>query len=93
MIIYSKDGIQKCEVKKFTYNGTFLGETFITFSTTNEVPIEFAIGDYCSYRGERFELNYIPSKEKVSPRTLFLIIFLNISIPSFINNNNNNKYI
>jgi len=67
MIIYSKDGLtQRCEVKKFTYNGTFLEQSYITTTITSEAPIQFSVGDYCEYRGERFELNYIPSKEKVS---------------------------
>ena len=67
MIIYSKDGLtQRCEVKKFTYNGTFLEQAYITTTITSEAPIQFSVGDYCEYRGERFELNYIPSKEKVS---------------------------
>lgn len=38
---------------------------------TNDEPIEFAIGDYCEYRGERFELNYIPSKEKVASKNYY----------------------
>ena len=67
MIIYSKDGLtQRCEVKKFTYNGTFLEQSYITTTITSEAPIQFSVGDYCEYRGERFELNYTPSKEKVS---------------------------
>lgn len=67
MIIYSKDGLtQRCEVKKFTYNGTFLEQAYITTTITSEAPIQFSVGDYCEYRGERFELNYTPSKEKVS---------------------------
>lgn len=67
MIIYSKDGlIQRYDAKKFSYNGTFLGEAYLTTTITSEIPIAFQIGDYCEYRGERFELNYIPAKVKVA---------------------------
>lgn len=67
MIIYSKDGlIERYDAKKFSYNGTFLGEAYITTTITSEIPIAFQIGDYCEYRGERFELNNIPTAEKVS---------------------------
>lgn len=63
--LYSKDGLtEKAEIKKFTYNGQFLGECFISATITSPAPINFEIGDYCIFRGERFELNYIPAKEK-----------------------------
>src|SRR5574343_1486402 len=66
MIIYNKSGIELCKAHKFTYSGTFMGETYITTTITSEQPIMFGIGAYCEYRGERFELNYIPSVEKVA---------------------------
>lgn len=63
--LYSKDGLtQKSEIKKFTYSGQFLGECFISATITSPNPTNFEIGDYCIFRGERFELNYIPAKEK-----------------------------
>lgn len=66
MIIYNKSGIELCKAHKFTYSGTFMGETYITTTITSEQPIMFGIGAYCEYRGERFELNYVPSVEKVA---------------------------
>ncbi|SBV91895.1 hypothetical protein [uncultured Dysgonomonas sp.] len=63
--LYSKDDLTtKAEIKKFTYNGQFLGECFVSATITSPSPINFEIGDYCIFRGERFELNYIPAKEK-----------------------------
>ncbi|PXV66884.1 hypothetical protein CLV62_104145 [Dysgonomonas alginatilytica] len=63
--LYSKDGkIQKAEIHKFTYQGTFLGECFVSAKIETEYPVYFEIGDYFDYRGERFTLNYIPAKQK-----------------------------
>ncbi len=59
--VYNKDGIERCEIHKLEYSGTFMGEKFITASIRSPHPIEFAIGDYVIYRGERFTLNYDPS--------------------------------
>lgn len=38
-----------------------MGECFVTVSVTSPDPIDFAIGDYLEYRGERFEINYDPT--------------------------------
>ena len=65
--LYSKDGlIQKAEINKFTYNGVFMGECFISATITSDSPISFADGDYCIYRGEKFVLSYDPAKLKQS---------------------------
>lgn len=65
IILYSKNGlVEKAEIHKFTYNGSFLGECFISATVTNDTPINFEDGDYCIYRGEKFVLNYDPAKEK-----------------------------
>ena len=38
-----------------------MGEQYITFNLTSEKPIDWAVGDYCEFRGETFTLNYVPS--------------------------------
>lgn len=43
------------------YNGTWMGECFVTLNIKSPVPIHFAIGDYVMYRGEKFVINYDPS--------------------------------
>lgn len=43
------------------YNGTWMGECFVTVNIKSPVPIEFAIGDYIMYRNEKFVINYDPS--------------------------------
>lgn len=64
MKIYSKEGIVLTEVSKFQYQGTYMGESFLSFDIDSPEPLSLKIGDYCEYRGERFELNYVPAKEK-----------------------------
>ena len=54
----------KLEVRSFSYHGNFMGESFISFDVNSPVYINFEIGDYIEYRGERFVLNYIPSPIK-----------------------------
>lgn len=67
IILYSKDGLtQKAEINKFTYNGVFMGECFISATITSDIPISFSDGDYCTYRGEKFVLSYDPAKLKQS---------------------------
>lgn len=59
--VYSKNGIERCDIHKLEYSGSFMGDRFITVSIRSPQPIDFAIGDYVTYRGERFTLNYDPS--------------------------------
>lgn len=63
--LYDKTGKGiKAEIRKYTYNGTFLGECYITVKIESEIPIIFEIGDYFFFRNEKFVLNYIPPKQK-----------------------------
>lgn len=60
--VYDKTGnTARCEVNKLEYSGEWMGECFVTVSVTSPAPIDFAIGDYLEYRGERFEINYDPT--------------------------------
>ena len=61
MIIYDKNNIERCEIKSLEYNGEFMGERFLSATIKSPFPIDFEIGDYIDYRGERFTLNYDPS--------------------------------
>lgn len=49
-----------------TYSGQWMGETSVTVTIKSAYPVNFLIGDYIEYRGERFEVNYDPGKIKVS---------------------------
>ena len=70
--IYHKDGSKKLTdvngelitVHGLEYSDSWMGECFLTINFKHEVPINFQIGDYIVYRGERFELNYEPGKDK-----------------------------
>ena len=73
--IYHKDGSQLKDsngkgitVHSIEYNGTWMGECFVTVTFENEAPISFSIGDYIEYRGERFEINYDPGKIKCASK-------------------------
>ena len=69
--IYHKDGSKLTDVNgeqitvhRLEYSDSSMGECFVTINFKHEVPINFQIGDYIVYRGERFELNYEPGKDK-----------------------------
>ena len=69
--IYHKDGSKLTDVNGeqitvhgFWYSDSWMGECFVAIDFKHEVPINFQIGDYIVYRGERFELNYEPGKDK-----------------------------
>lgn len=69
--IYHKDGSKLTDVNgeqitvhRLEYSDSWKGECFVTINFKHEAPINFQIGDYIVYRGERFELNYEPGKDK-----------------------------
>ena len=69
--IYHKDGSKLTDVNGeqiivhgLEYSDSWMGECYVTISFKNNAPINSQIGDYLVYRGERFELNYEPGKEK-----------------------------
>lgn len=79
--IYSKDGsvlhesIEKYDGKgrvveqdTLEYSGKWMGDCFITVSFKSAYPIDFQIGDYIIYRGEKFTINYDPTVVKKSSR-------------------------
>ena len=57
---------KEAEVHSLTYDGEWMGECSVTTTAANEAPVEFAVGDWLEYRGERFELNYDPGKAKTA---------------------------
>lgn len=69
--IYHSDGSpvtdsngEQVSVNELEYSDVWMGECSVTISIKHSVPIDFRIGDYIEFRGERFELNYEPGKEK-----------------------------
>lgn len=50
------------------YHGTWMGECFVTLTVKCAVPVDFHIGDYIVYRGEKFVINYDPTVVKRARR-------------------------
>ena len=50
------------------YSGKWMGDCFVTVSFKSAYPIDFQIGDYIVYRGEKFTINYDPTVVKKSSR-------------------------
>lgn len=66
--IKDRNGKQvKATVDSLEYNGKWLGERYVTLSIESPTPIDFMVGDYLDYRGERFEINYDPTVIKSAP--------------------------
>lgn len=66
--IKGKDNQTKATVHSVEYNDKWMEERYVTVSIESPAPINFAIGDYLTYRSERFEINYDPGKIKSAPR-------------------------
>ena len=66
--IKGKDNQTKATVYALEYNGEWMGESYVSVTIESPTPIDFAIGDYLMYRGERFEINYDPGKIKSAPQ-------------------------
>lgn len=66
-IVYSKDGTtERCRLKKLEYSGSFMNERTVTATFECESEVAFDVFDYIEYRGEKFELEAIPSVKKTS---------------------------
>lgn len=67
--IKGKDNVVKAiPSTKPEYNGVWMEECYVTVNVESPTPVNFEIGDYIIYRGERFEINYDPGKIKCAPR-------------------------
>lgn len=62
-ILYKEGDVSKlrCTVNKWKFNDAMMGEQYLTFTITSEKPIDWAVGDFCVFRGETYTLNYVPS--------------------------------
>ena len=62
--IFYKDGNVtklRCIVNKWKFQDAMMGEQYLTFTISSETPIDWAVGDFCQFRGETYTLNYVPS--------------------------------
>lgn len=62
--IYSKNGVAKAEVKELELRDEWMAECYVTVSVKSATPIDFAVGDYIDYRGERYTIQYDPTELK-----------------------------
>lgn len=51
----------RCEVEKWEFHDKAMGEQYVMFSISSPVPIPFAVGDWCEFRGQTYTLNVEPS--------------------------------
>lgn len=66
--IKGKNNEVKATVNTLEYNGVWMGQSYVSATIESPAPIDFQIGDYIIYRGERFEINYEPGKIKSAPQ-------------------------
>ncbi len=66
--IKNKDNAVKAMACKLEYNDEWMQECSVTTTIEAPYPINFEIGDYLIYRGERYEINYDPGKIKCARR-------------------------
>ena len=67
-IVYDKTGLtERCTVKELEYNGAFMDERVVSCTLESPSMIDFAIGDYLTYKGEKFYLDYDPTQIKNAP--------------------------
>lgn len=62
--IYSSNGTQRTQVNAIKLDSEWMGESKVTLSVHSAYPVLFALGDYLVFRGERFELNVLPTMQK-----------------------------
>lgn len=67
--IYGSDGTKKTLTESLEYSGEYMGECFVQVTVRCTSPVNFEIGDYMDYRGERFYLNYVPACKLANSET------------------------
>lgn len=62
-LLYKDGNLNKTRavVNKWKFQDAMMGEQYITFTVSSEKPIDWAIGDFCEFRGQTYTLNYVPS--------------------------------
>lgn len=69
--IYGNNGVAKATIKELELHDEWMAECFLTITVKSANPIDFAVGDYIDYRGERYSINYDPSKIKKARRDTY----------------------
>ena len=66
-IVRDRDNREKLVIHSLEYNGEWMGECSVSVDIESDSPVDFRLGDWLDYRGERFEINYDPSVIKSAP--------------------------
>lgn len=69
--IYGANGSVKAVVKELELHDEWMAECFLTITVQSATPIDFEVGDYIDYRGERYSINYDPSVLKKARRSTY----------------------
>lgn len=69
--IYNKYGTRLCYAKSVSFVGKWMEDANLTVDVESPVPVEFEIGSYIDYRGERYIMYEKPSVEKVARRSSY----------------------
>lgn len=64
--VYDTDGNVRTQLDNIDYSGSYMGECYVQSTLKSAVPVDFAIGDTLTYRGDVFTLNYVPTCKKQS---------------------------
>lgn len=59
MKVYGPNNLELCKLNEYEFKGDFMGESMITSTKNNPTPIDFKIGSYVEYRGDKFHI-YFP---------------------------------
>ena len=66
--IYAKNGSARAISDSLELHDEWMAESFLTVSVKSADPIDFSVGDFIIYRGERYSINYDPSRIKKARR-------------------------
>lgn len=59
--IYSAAGVAKAVTDSLELHDEWMAECFLTVTVKSEAPVTFSVGDYITYRNERYTINYAPT--------------------------------
>lgn len=65
-LVYDKQGNVRAELSSLRYEGIYKSSRQLEVSVYSPMPIDWEIGDYIDYRGERFTLRSLPTAKKTA---------------------------
>lgn len=66
--IYALDGSVRAVTDTLELHDEWMAECFVTLTINSALPIDFEVGDYLDYRGDRYTINYDPTVIKKARR-------------------------